>query len=99
MTLGAPEPLSPRHDVSACRSGVASLDAWLARHALKNQASGASRTFVVCAGRRGVAWYALAESDKACTSSPRTPMMSAAWATRSAASRTRARPSPCPCSA
>lgn len=60
MTLGAPEPLSPRHDVSACRSGVASLDAWLARHALKNQASGASRTFVVCAGRRVVAWYALA---------------------------------------
>ena len=62
MTLGAPEPLSPCHDVSACRSGVASLDAWLARHALKNQASGASRTFVVCAGRRVVAWYALASS-------------------------------------
>jgi GNAT superfamily N-acetyltransferase len=36
------------------------LDYWLKRRALKNQASGASRTFVVCEGIQVKAYYALA---------------------------------------
>ena len=41
---------------------VARLDRWLRQRALKNQATGASRTFVVCDGQRVLAYYALASS-------------------------------------
>jgi predicted N-acetyltransferase YhbS len=60
MTLGAPEPLESQHEVDRFASSVDSLDQWLKRRAQKNQASGASRTFVVCEGARVVAYYALA---------------------------------------
>lgn len=62
MTLSAPEPLSTQHDTEAFHSGVESLNAWLKRRALKNQLTGASRTFVVCEGQRVMAYYALASS-------------------------------------
>lgn len=62
MTLTAPKPLGPWHDVEPFQSGVETLDTWLKRRALKNQGSGASRTFVVCKGARVVAYYALASS-------------------------------------
>jgi GNAT superfamily N-acetyltransferase len=41
-------------------SGEPSLDQWLKRRALKNQASGASRTFVVTEDASVVGYYALA---------------------------------------
>jgi predicted N-acetyltransferase YhbS len=63
MTIGAPEPLTPHHDLEQFSSGVASLDQWLKRHALKNQATGASRTFVASADHRVLAYYALASSS------------------------------------
>ncbi len=62
MSLTAPEPLAAHHRVEAFASGVESLDIWLKRRALKNQLTGASRTFVVCEGARVVAYYALASS-------------------------------------
>src|SRR5436309_11399958 len=62
MTVAAPEPLTERHDVEAFVSGVESLDHWIKRRALKNQATGASRTFVACENRRVLAYYALASS-------------------------------------
>lgn len=62
MTLAAPEPLTDRHETEAFQSGVESLDVWLKRHAMKNQVSGASRTFVVCEGPRVMAYYSLASS-------------------------------------
>lgn len=62
MTLSAPEPLASHHDVGSFVSGVESLDQWLKRRALKNQGSGASRTFVLCEGRTVRAYYALASS-------------------------------------
>lgn len=62
MTLSAPEPLAAQHDTAAFACGVDSLDHWLKQRALKNQATGASRTFVVCEGKRVVAYYALASS-------------------------------------
>ncbi len=46
--------------LGAFQSGVASLDDWLKRRARANQASGASRTFVVSNEHRVVAYYALA---------------------------------------
>jgi GNAT superfamily N-acetyltransferase len=60
MTLAPPEPLTEQHDTRTFACGVESLDIWLKRRALKNQATGASRTFVACSGRRVVAYYALA---------------------------------------
>lgn len=62
MTLSPPEPLTDHHNIEAFTSGVESLDTWLKRRALKNQVTGASRTFVVCNGQRVVAYYALASS-------------------------------------
>jgi predicted N-acetyltransferase YhbS len=62
VTLEAPEPLAARHDTNAFTCGVASLDDWLKQRALKNQATGASRTFVVGDGNRVLAYYALASS-------------------------------------
>ena len=62
MTISAPEPLGAHHEVESFSSGVESLDPWLKRRALKNQATGASRTFVACEGRHVLAYYALASS-------------------------------------
>lgn len=62
MTLSAPEPLVDFHEIETFASGMESLDTWLKRRAMKNQATGASRTFVACEGRRVVAYYALASS-------------------------------------
>jgi predicted N-acetyltransferase YhbS len=58
--VSAPEHLTGEHDVSAFDSGVPELDSWLKRRALQNEASGASRTYVVSAGGRVIGYYALA---------------------------------------
>jgi GNAT superfamily N-acetyltransferase len=47
-----------------------SLDHWLQQRAMKNQASGASRTFVACKGRQVIAYYALAAGAIATTTAP-----------------------------
>ncbi|MFI3157117.1 MAG: GNAT family N-acetyltransferase [Methylococcaceae bacterium] len=62
MTLSSPEPSTVHHDIEAFASGVESLDTWLKRRVMKNQATGASRTFVACEDRRVIAYYALALS-------------------------------------
>ena len=62
MTISAPEPLASHHDVRSFASGVESLDHWLKHRALKNQATGASRTFVLCEEQSVRAYYALASS-------------------------------------
>ena len=58
--LTAPEKLRVDHDLSQFECGEPSLDDWLQRRALRNEESGASRTYVVCAGQRVVGYYALA---------------------------------------
>jgi GNAT superfamily N-acetyltransferase len=58
--VSAPEKLEPDHDLSSFDSGTPILDDWLRRRALPIQESGASRTYVVCAGSRVVGYYALA---------------------------------------
>ncbi|PIQ50969.1 MAG: GNAT family N-acetyltransferase [Comamonadaceae bacterium CG12_big_fil_rev_8_21_14_0_65_59_15] len=62
VNLDAPVALAAHHDTSRFVSGVESLDRWLQQRALKNQATGASRTFVVCEGQRVLGFYALASS-------------------------------------
>ena len=70
----APEPLSAHHRTGGFDCGIAALDDWLKRRAAANQASGASRTFVVCEkvaeGAAVVAYYALASSAVASTGTP-----------------------------
>ena len=68
--IGAPEPLTADHALEGFGSGVASLDDWLRRRALHNQASGASRTLVVCEAGGVVACYALAASAVAADATP-----------------------------
>lgn len=60
MPLSAPEPLGALHQTEDFSSGVDSLDDWLKRRALANQASGATRTFVICETKKVVGYYALA---------------------------------------
>jgi predicted N-acetyltransferase YhbS len=60
VPFSAPEPLAETHELAEFTSGVASLDDWLKRRARGNQASGATRTFVVAEGRRVVAYFAIA---------------------------------------
>jgi GNAT superfamily N-acetyltransferase len=60
--LSAPEPLNAAHAIAEFDCGVASLNTWLQRRAAANQASGASRSFVVCEDGRVVGYYALASS-------------------------------------
>ncbi|HEX9906614.1 MAG TPA: GNAT family N-acetyltransferase [Propylenella sp.] len=60
MTLVAPGPLTDEHLSEAFDCGIVTLDEWLKRRALANQASGASRTFVACEADNVVGYYALA---------------------------------------
>jgi GNAT superfamily N-acetyltransferase len=59
-TPSAPEPLGADHELDGLESGVAPLDAWLKQRARRNEVEGASRTFVICVGRRIVGYYSLA---------------------------------------
>lgn len=61
LPLSPPAPLTAAHHLDDFACGEAELDDWLKRRALANQASGASRTFVVTVEDRRVwAYYAMA---------------------------------------
>lgn len=68
--IRAPEHLTAAHDVSAFDSGVLDMDDWLRKRALANEGTGASRTYVVCAGGRVVGYYALASGGVAQVQAP-----------------------------
>jgi GNAT superfamily N-acetyltransferase len=59
-SVTAPEHIDAHHDSAAFDCGQPELDDWLRRRALGNEASGASRTYVICAEGRVVGYYALA---------------------------------------
>ena len=66
VPLSPPEPLADDRQTEGFTSGEPAPDDWLDRssrlecRARGNQASGASRTYVVCEGKKVVAYYALA---------------------------------------
>jgi GNAT superfamily N-acetyltransferase len=60
-----PDRLTPDHDLTQFNCGEPSLDHWLRKRALQNEESGASRTYVVCAGARVAGYYALAAGSVA----------------------------------
>lgn len=68
--LLAPVALEPGHAVSDFSSGSDTLDDWLKRRALRNEETGASRTYVVCAGAQVVAFYCLAAGSVALATAP-----------------------------
>ncbi len=69
-SLTPPEPLTDAHEVADFDCGEPTLNIWLQRRALANQASGASRTFVVCREQHAVGYYALAAGGIASTEAP-----------------------------
>ena len=70
MSLKGPSPLTDRQELAAFSSGDDTLDDWLRRRARANQASGASRTYVLCRERRAVGYYALASGALALACGP-----------------------------
>jgi len=68
--LGRPEKLSPAHGLSEFDSGEPALDNWLRRRAARNERSGASRTYVVCAGAKVAGYYSLAVGAVSHATSP-----------------------------
>jgi GNAT superfamily N-acetyltransferase len=58
--LRPPEKISPNHELTQFQSGEPALDDWLRKRAMQNEETGASRTYVVCTGKRVVGYYALA---------------------------------------
>lgn len=58
--ITAPQKLAAEHVLEEFDSGEPSLDDWLRRRALRNEADGASRTYVICEGLRVVGYYVLA---------------------------------------
>lgn len=61
LKLAAPQPLTAEHLLGDFSCGETVLDEWLKRRAMNNQATGASRTFVVVDGAHRVhGYYALA---------------------------------------
>lgn len=68
--LKTPGKLRADHDLSEFECGEPPLDDWLRRRALQNEESGASRTYVVCAGQKVVGYYALAVGAVAHSEAP-----------------------------
>jgi predicted N-acetyltransferase YhbS len=63
VQIGFPAVLAEHHDLSRFDCGEPSLNEWLRKRAQENQASGASRTFVLCQGAQVLAFYALAAGE------------------------------------
>lgn len=59
MSLSAPQPLGPGHQLEAFDCGKPALTEWLLRHARQAQGSGSARTFVACDGERVAGYYSL----------------------------------------
>ena len=59
MTLTPPQPINADHDLALFDSGRSTLDDWLRQRAMKNENSGASRTYVVCEVKIVVGYYCL----------------------------------------
>ena len=69
--FAAPAPLTATHVVKGFNCGVASLDDWLRKRALKNQRGGASRTFVICHEQQVIGYYCLAAGGVAQSEAPK----------------------------
>ncbi len=60
IQLSPPAPVSPFYRLEGFDCGVAVLNSWLIKQVLRNEASGASRTFIVGKETKVAGYYALA---------------------------------------
>ncbi len=60
MGITAPCPIAGTHHVTSFDCGDTTLNDWLQRRAIKNENSGASRTFVACEDNTVIGYYSLA---------------------------------------
>ncbi|NNN12174.1 MAG: GNAT family N-acetyltransferase [Acidimicrobiaceae bacterium] len=72
MELFGPILLAQEHKVDHFRCGSEPLDDWIKTRSRANQASGASRTWVVLDGQVVVAYYASASAAIICEAAPKT---------------------------
>ena len=70
MRLSTPQLLCRDHQLADFDCGVAEPNDWLRKRALANNREGASRTYVVTDGQRGVGYYALAANSIAVADAP-----------------------------
>jgi GNAT superfamily N-acetyltransferase len=68
--LSRPSLLTGAQERTRFDSGSPQLDAWLRERALRNEGTGASRTYVACEGARVVAFYSLANGAVAHREAP-----------------------------
>lgn len=68
--INAPELLTSNHQLSSFNSNETVLDDWLEKRALKNQLTGASRTFVIHQNMRVIGYYCLATGSTICNEAP-----------------------------
>jgi GNAT superfamily N-acetyltransferase len=66
-----PAPISSEHQVNEFNSGEATLNDWLKKTALKNQATGASRCFVICEAEKVIGYYSLSSGAIARDTAPK----------------------------
>jgi len=69
--LTAPVRLTAVHNIAEFDCGTPSFNQWLTRQALKNEASGTSRTYVVCIDNTVVGYYCLAAGAVVRTEAPK----------------------------
>ncbi|MES2141424.1 MAG: GNAT family N-acetyltransferase [Pseudomonadota bacterium] len=72
LNLSTPLLLSVDHELEHFNSGKLSLDDWLKKRALKNQASGASRCFVLYNDKKVIGYYNLSAGAISHESTPKT---------------------------
>ncbi len=65
-----PEALNTQHVLDGFDCGNDSLNDWLKRRAMNNEAVGASRTYVVCYQKHVVAYFSLATGAIQCVNAP-----------------------------
>jgi GNAT superfamily N-acetyltransferase len=58
--ISPPKKIQSDHNLVEFDSGEPVLDDWLRRRALRNESSGASRTYVICKRNRVIGYYTLA---------------------------------------
>jgi GNAT superfamily N-acetyltransferase len=63
QSLQPPQPLKPEHQLEEFDSGNPQLNDWLHKRAIKNEDSGASRTYVVTVEQKVVAYYCIANGS------------------------------------
>jgi GNAT superfamily N-acetyltransferase len=69
LRLSLPVPLTAEHDLSAFDCGEPALNDWLRHRALRNE-SRFSRTYVVCEGKRVVAYFCISAGAVARAAAP-----------------------------